>query len=166
MSRLLIITGTPGVGKSTLARFLSKKLMWPRLDLHHYYRQVSVAYNSKRRCYEVDLKKFEKLVKEKLEVSPEGLILDTHISHLIPQKMITLGIVLTCSNLKLLQRRLKRRKYSPAKIRENLDAEIFQVCLLDAQERKLPLLVFDVGKKFSKEKIWRALQQKLKPKSL
>jgi len=45
-----------------------------------------------------------------------------------------------------MQKRLKRRKYSKEKIRENLDAEIFDVCLNEAMERKHKMLVLDMTK--------------------
>jgi broad-specificity NMP kinase len=37
--------------------------------------------------------------------------------------------------LKKLKKRLEKRNYSKSKIRENLDAEIFDVCLVEAKEK-------------------------------
>ncbi len=145
--KTISITGTPCTGKSTLARYLEKKLKFKRIDLHRYYKKISSGYNKSKQCYDIDLKKLEKLVKEK----KENLIVDSHISHLL--KKVDLCIVLTCSNLKKLEKRLKERKYSKKKIRENLDAEIFQICLNEAKERKHKIIVVDTGKRFSKEKL-------------
>ncbi len=147
--KLIIITGTPGTGKSTLAKKLAGKLGFDRLDLHHYYRQLSVGYNRQKQCHDVDVKKLEKLLREKLAASKKGLIIDSHLAHLLPRKLVTLCLVLTCSNLKQLQQRLKKRNYSLAKIRENLEAEIFQVCWEEAQERGHHLIVLDTAKPFS-----------------
>lgn len=154
MSKIVIaISGSPGVGKSTLAKHLTKKLGFDRLELHHHYKHISTHYDKKKRGYVVDYKKFEKLVKEKIKKAKKGLIVDSHISHLLPKKLVDLCIVLTCSDLKKLQRRLQLRKYLPKKIRENLDAEIFQVCLMEAKERKHKLLVFDTALKLNYRKI-------------
>jgi adenylate kinase len=131
---LIVITGSPAVGKSTLAKKLAKETGFSRLDLSKYYKDISVEYNSSKQCYDVDMKKVEKLVREKLKVE-KNLIVDSHIAHLLPKKMVDLCVVVLCPNLKKLERRLKKRGYSKRKVRENLDAEIFQVCLEEAKER-------------------------------
>ena len=33
MNKVIVITGTPGVGKTTLAKWLVKKLSWEKIDL-------------------------------------------------------------------------------------------------------------------------------------
>jgi len=135
--KVVVISGTPGTGKSTLAKALAKKLGYFRLDLHSHYKSISSGYDREGKAYVIDYKKFEKLVKQKITEHKHeaGLIIDSHIAHHLPKKMVDLCIVLTCSDLKELERRLKKRKYSKAKTRENLDCEIFQVCLGEARER-------------------------------
>tara|TARA_Y100000310_G_scaffold194098_1_gene194101 strand:- start:2378 stop:2896 length:519 start_codon:yes stop_codon:yes gene_type:complete len=149
--QVICLTGTPGTGKSTWAKVLEKKLRLYRLDLQEYYKIVSVTYNYSKQCYDVDLKKFVRLVKEKILWSKKekylGLVIDTHISHKLPPKLIDLCVVLICSDLKKLEKRLIKRKYSQKKIRENLDTEIFQVCLTEAQEQGHKIVSFDTSKK-------------------
>lgn len=142
--KVIIITGTPAVGKSTLAKALVRKSKFQRLDLSRHYRQLATCYNRQKQCYEIDLEKLEKLVQEKLRESTKGLIVDSHIAHLLPRKSVDLCIVLTCSDLKKLQRRLQRRGYSRKKVQENLQAEIFRVCLEEAKGHKV--IVFDTAK--------------------
>ena len=136
MNKVIVITGTPGVGKSTVAKAFAKKSKWHRLEVADHYTRISTGYNRQKQCYNVDMRKFEKLVREELRRHPQGIIVDSHIAHLLPRQLVRLCIVLTCSDLKRLEQRLKRRKYSGKKIRENLDAEIFQVCLQEAREKK------------------------------
>jgi adenylate kinase len=147
--KVIAITGTPGTGKSTLARSIEKKFGYFRLDLHPHYKEISVKYDQKKKAYVIDYKKFERLVKKAIAEHQDrpGIVVDTHISHLLPPKLVDLCIVLTCSNLKELERRLKRRRYSKAKIRENLDCEIFQVCLGEAQEKGHKVVVLDMCRK-------------------
>ncbi|MBI2582303.1 AAA family ATPase [Candidatus Woesearchaeota archaeon] len=162
MSKVVIsISGSPGVGKSTLAKSLAKKLHLDRLDLHHYYKKISTGYNRSKQSYDINYSKFERLVKEKLDQSKKGLIIDSHISHLLPKKLVNVCIVLTCSDLKKLEARLKRRKYPQKKIRENLDAEIFQVCLIEAKEGKHKILIFDTAKGMDEKKILKELNKRL-----
>jgi adenylate kinase len=135
--KVIAISGTPGTGKSTLALKLAKEKGYSRLDLHKYYKRLAIRYDKKSRSYVINEKKFLNLVNEQIKAHAQekGLIIDTHIAHYLPSKMVNLCIVTRCSNLKELERRLKRRKYPLAKIRENLDCEIFQVCLGEALER-------------------------------
>ncbi|MBI2151108.1 ABC transporter permease [Candidatus Woesearchaeota archaeon] len=157
--KLIILTGTPGTGKSTLALRLSKLLKIPRFDLHKHYREVSSTFDKKKDCYVIDIKKLEKVLIEKLNKGEKGYILDTHLSHLLPAKLVSVCIVLTCSNLKELERRLKRRRYSLTKIRENLDSEIFQVCLQEAQERGHKVLVLDSCKRINLRELVKEIQK-------
>lgn len=140
---MIVITGTPGVGKSTLAVFLQKKFGWRRLDIHKYYSQLSDGYNNKKKCYDLSLPKLKKKVLAVRDRDTTPLIIDSHVAHYLPSKMVDLCVVLTQSNLKKLKKRLEQRGYGRNKVRENLDAEIMQVCLAEAQEQGHRLLVFD-----------------------
>ena len=55
------------------------------------------------------------------------------MSHFLNPRYVDLCIILK-ANLKVIESRLKKRGYSKAKIRENLDSEIFDVCLNEALE--------------------------------
>ncbi|MBS3140042.1 adenylate kinase family protein [Candidatus Woesearchaeota archaeon] len=142
--KVIIITGTPGAGKSTLAKKLAQELKFQRVDLHKYYKVISTGYNKKKQSYDIDIKKFTRLIKEKAKT--RNIIVDSHIAQLLPKSMVDLCIALTCSDLKKLKRRLQNRNYSKKKIRENLDAEIFQVCLQEARERGHKIIIVDACK--------------------
>ncbi len=133
MKKLIIITGTPATGKSTLAKRFEKQGFF-RLDIHPHYKEISTGYDHSKRCYIIDPKKFEALVK-KTTNKHKKVVIDSHISHLLSPKIVDLCIVTTCPNLKILKRRLEQRGYHKAKVAENLECEIFQVCLHEAQER-------------------------------
>ncbi len=161
-TKVIIIIGTPGVGKSTLAIFLQKKFGWRRLDLHQYYSQLSCGYNRKKQCYDLSLPKLKKLVlavrdelacrkigrlnhsgKDSCSKDNTPLIIDSHVAHHLPAEMVDLCVVLTQSNLQKLKKRLEQRGYGRNKVQENLEAEIMQVCLAEAQEQGHKILVCD-----------------------
>src|SRR3989338_2311031 len=115
--KAVIITGTPGTGKTTLAKKLAKKLNYPYIDVNKIVKENKLdrEYDKKRKCYAVDIKKLNqsliKLINNyKKNKKIKGIIIDSHLSHYLPKKYIGLCIVTRCE-LKELQKRLKKKKY-------------------------------------------------------
>lgn len=133
MPKLIIITGTPGTGKSTLAKRFEVKGFF-RLDLHDHYKEISTGYDRSKRCYIIDKRNFESLVKKTLK-EHQKVVVDSHIAHLLSPKIVDLCIVTVCPDLKVLRKRLEKRGYHKAKVQENLECEIFQICLEEAKEK-------------------------------
>jgi broad-specificity NMP kinase len=71
--------------------------------------------------------------------SKKTIIIDSHLSHYI---RCDLCIVLR-TNLKDLKRRLLRRGYSKKKIEDNMQSEIFRICLEEAKALKRSILVLE-----------------------
>ncbi len=74
------------------------------------------------------------------------IIVDSHLSHFISPKIVDLCVICKCE-LKELKRRLKKRGYSEDKIRENLQAEIFDVCKEEASQLKHRFIEVDCSEK-------------------
>ena len=157
--KLIIITGTPGTGKSTIAAWLSKKLNWKHINLHNYYKQISTNYDRSARCYDIDLKKLEELI---IQLKNENIILDTHISHHLPKKIVDLCIITECNNIKKLKNRLTKRKYSKQKIKENLQAELLHICLDEAIENNHKPIIIDTSKRYNKTEFLTKIKTALK----
>ena len=87
-------------------------------------------------------------MKKLIKASKKDLVIDSHLSHHLPAKYVDLCYVMKC-DLKKLKKRLINRGYSNNKVRENLDAEILQVCLLEALLNKHRVKVVDTSKKRS-----------------
>jgi len=159
--KTIIVGGTPGTGKTTLAKRLAKKLNFHYLDVNKIIEKynISEGYDKKRDTKIIDTKKLNlALTKEirNFKQSKEGIIIDSHLSHYLPKKYVDLCIVTKC-NLKELENRLKKKKYSKSKVRENLDVEIFDVCLNEAKENKHKIIVIDATKDFSTNYISRKI---------
>lgn len=177
---VLIVTGTPGTGKTTLSVKLAKKLDFHYIDVNKIVRKhkLSERYDWKRKTKVVDVRKLNKaLIKEisaikkssitkknniklsnikksknnqeiinnKIKRIKKGIVIDSHLSHYLPKRYVDLCIVTKC-DLKELKRRLKKKKYSGAKVRENLDAEIFDICMNEAEENRHKIIVIDTTK--------------------
>jgi len=150
----IIVTGSVAAGKTTLAKKLAKKLNYKYIDINEVMTKNKLfsGYDKKRNCEIIDIKKLnffliKKIFNNKkfLKNSKKGIIIDSHLSHYLPKKHIDLCIVTKC-DLKELSKRLKKRKYSKNKIKENLECEIFDVCLNEAKGNKHRLLVIDTTK--------------------
>ncbi|MBW2965213.1 AAA family ATPase [Candidatus Woesearchaeota archaeon] len=151
MRKAIIVTGTPGTGKTTVAMRLAKKLGYAYVDVNKVIssQKLSEGYDRKNKCKIIDVKKLSKvlvsLIKKHAKAG-EGTVIDSHLSHYVPASAVDLCVVTTC-NLKLLKRRLKRRHYSDSKIADNLQAEIFETCLTEARENRHNVLVVETDKK-------------------
>ena len=168
--KIICITGTPGTGKTTFAKNISDKLGFPVLDVKRFIeeKKLSDAYDRKMKCYVVDIKKLNKeIINEinniKKSQNPCGVIVDSHLSHYLPMGYVDLCIVTKC-NLKVIEKRLKKRKYSQAKIKDNLECEIFNVCLEEAREKKHTILVIETTKAINMSKVIPNIKKTLKLK--
>ena len=152
----IIVTGTPCTGKTTLAKTLAKKLNFNYIDANKIVKKYNIAegYDKKRNTRIVDVYKLNKiLIKEinKIKKSNKkinGIIIDSHLSHFFPRKYADFCIVTKCG-IKELNKRLKRKKFNKEKIKENLQAEIFDICYNEALERKHKVIVVDTSKSFN-----------------
>jgi adenylate kinase len=131
---IIIITGTPGTGKTTLAKKTAKQKKLKYIDVNKIIKEnnISEGFDKKRKCEIIDTKKLNKSLIKMIN-EQKNLMIDSHLSHCLPKKYVDLCIVTKC-DLKTLEKRLKKRKYSKSKIRENIDAEIFDTCRIEALE--------------------------------
>lgn len=140
----IIITGTPGTGKSSHAQALAEQL--PDLKLlaindiakkHNCYS----GYDEDRKSHIVDEDKVYEIIEDDLEKG--GCIIDFHACDDYPERLIDLVVVLR-TNTEVLFDRLNERKYHDSKIEENIDAEVMEVILGDARESYDPEIVIEL----------------------
>ena len=164
--KAVIISGTPGTGKTTLSKKLAKRLGFHYTDVNKLISgcKLSESYDIKRKTKIVDIAKLNKaLIKEintltkknnKKFKKIKGIIIDSHLSHYLSKKYVGLCIITKC-DISELNKRLKKKGYGKNKIQENLQAEIFDVCLNEAREMKHKILIIDTTKGFNIEAIAR-----------
>ena len=143
---VIIISGTPGTGKTTLAKKLVNYLKYKYLDVKRLIKlnKLSERYDQKMKCDIIDTKKLNKILIEEIK-QDKNIIIDSHLSHYLNPKYVDLCIITKC-NLKTLNNRLKKRRYNKQKIRDNLDSEIFDICLTEAKELKHSVIIVDTTK--------------------
>ena len=155
---IIIITGTPCTGKTTIAKKISSLKNYDYLDVNKLIKQHKVyeKYDRKTKSYLADTKKVKQLLLKIIKKSKNNLVIDSHLSHYLPSKLVDLCILTKC-DIKILKKRLKKRKYNEQKIRENLDAEILDICLNEAVEHKHRIMVIDTTKKVNYNNILKKI---------
>ena len=147
---IIVVTGAIAAGKTTVAKKLAKKHNLEYLDINSIIKKNKLyeKYDRKFNSYIVDVKKLNKFLIKYIKEHPD-LVIDSHLSHYLDKKYVDLCVVVKC-DIKVLKKRLEKRKYSKNKIRENLDAEILDVCLVEASEKGHKIKVIDTSKGINK----------------
>lgn len=140
---IIAVSGSSGTGKTIIAKALARKLRYNYIDVNKLIKDNGLRgkYLKKFDSYEVDVKKLNKILISLIKKN-NNLIIDSHLSHYLPNKYVDYCFVCKC-DLKVLKNRLKLRGYSDIKVKENLDSEIFDVCLVEATENKHSVIVVD-----------------------
>jgi broad-specificity NMP kinase len=132
--RVILITGTPCVGKTSAARLLTAKLDALYINLtdlalgHH----LTSGKDEKRDTIIVDESKMRKTIRQLIEKTDKDIVIDGHYAvSVVPQKLVTFVFVLRRDPVEL-REFMKRCGFSEPKMVENLASEILDVCLVDA----------------------------------
>ena len=101
---IILFTGTPGTGKSTLAKTLAKTLNHTYLDVNKVIdkHKLIESVDKKRKTNVVDEKKLSKIL-EKIIKEEKKLVIDSHLAHFIKAKFVDFCIV-TKTDLKTLKK--------------------------------------------------------------
>lgn len=136
--KIILVSGSPGTGKTTIAKKIAKKNGYKYIDVNKLIikNKLYMAYDKKLKTRLVNTKILNRFLINMIKNSEEkGLVIDSHLSHYLPVKYADLCII-TKTDLKTLNKRLRKRKYSKQKIAENMQAEILDVCLVEALQNK------------------------------
>ena len=134
IKRIILVTGTPAAGKTTIASLLASKLNATHIDLTALVKQEKLigGVDEKRETLIVDIDKISKRVQRIIGASKRDIIVDGHYAvDIIPTKDINLIFVLR-RNPDELKKEMEERGFGEKKIEENLAAEILDICLWEA----------------------------------
>uniref|UniRef100_A0A7S4HIJ6 Adenylate kinase isoenzyme 6 homolog n=1 Tax=Vannella robusta TaxID=1487602 RepID=A0A7S4HIJ6_9EUKA len=129
----ILITGTPGTGKSTTAESVALNTGLRHVELSQLVKtdQLYSEFDEEYNSYVID----EDKVCDTLEpiMQQKGVVVDYHGSDFFPERWFDLVVVLRADNT-VLYDRLKARGYHDKKITENVECEIMQVLLDEAKD--------------------------------
>ncbi|KAL4974292.1 peptidase family C78-domain-containing protein [Aspergillus desertorum] len=130
----IIITGTPGVGKTVHCEQLAQDTGLRHLSINKIAKDRGCyeAYDEELKTWVVDEDRLLDAIED--EVLQGGFLIDWHACDLFPKSWIDLVVVLRCPSTSTLYDRLNSRGYHETKLQENLDAEIFGVLVEEARE--------------------------------
>jgi len=131
---IIVITGTPGVGKTEVSQLLSKRLNASHLDLNRIVKEegLTLGIDKERKSQIADLKRLAGRVQELIKESSEDIIIEGHyVSEVVPPKLVSYVFVLR-RDPDLLKADLERKEFGKQKASENISAEILGICLSEA----------------------------------
>jgi adenylate kinase len=133
--RVTLITGTPCVGKTSVARLLTSKLDALYLNLTDLAinENLSIGKDEERGSTIVDEERMEKRIGQIVKkTDKQNIIVDGHYAvNVVPIKLITSVFVLRRDPVEL-RKFMEQAGFSGKKLYENLASEILDVCLVDA----------------------------------
>jgi adenylate kinase len=137
MKRVILITGTPCVGKTTVATALAAKLQAQYINLTDYAKTNGLikGQDPERDTLIIDEEGMQQSLSETIDNSAnQTLIIDGHYAAaVIPEQHVAQVFVLR-RHPKELKEFMEKRGYSGNKLWENLQAEIIDVSLGEAVE--------------------------------
>lgn len=124
----IVITGSPGVGKHTIANEISKSLELSVIDINNIAKD-SGLFEKNEDTNDVDVSELKKIIKKK--ISKPGLIVGHLAPYVLSSEQVKKMIVLRRNPYDLISV-YKKREYSEEKTRENTGSEILGVIAHDA----------------------------------
>jgi adenylate kinase len=137
MKRVILITGTPSVGKTTTAKLLATKLNAEYINLTDFAKtyNLTLGEDKERNTIIINEKAMQQKLSEVIDASDNAnIIVDGHFASAVTPTEHTALVFVLRRNPKELKQFMEKRGYSASKMWENLQAEILDVCLVEAVE--------------------------------
>lgn len=137
--RVILITGTPCVGKTTLAQKLAQTLNAQYINLTDLAEKenLTLCRDEERDTTIIDEVKMRRKLKQIIQKNLQAdWVIDGHYAAAVTPKTLTTHIFVLRRHPAELQTLMQKRGYSKLKQSENLSAEILDVCLVEAIQKQ------------------------------
>ena len=135
MPMIIIVTGTPGVGKTAVGKLLAERLGSEFLSLGDLVKKQRLhkGFDRSARSYMIDEPAVKRMLKGYLkDYREKRIVFETHSFNSILQKTHGMVAVVLRLDPLVLARRLKERNWPKLKIWENVEAELIDLSLYDS----------------------------------
>ncbi len=132
--RVIVVTGTPGVGKTTLSTLLSERIGALHLDLAKIIKQkgLILGVDEERNSMIADIVRLSERVKDLISETSTDVVVEGHYAQdVVPSDLATLIFALR-RDPDSLTIELERRGFERHKVMENVAAEVLGVCVSEA----------------------------------
>jgi len=133
--RVILITGTPCVGKTTVARQLTTELDALYINLTEFANKHSLTLgeDKERKTTIIDEEKMRKKIRETIDTTEKNnIIIDGHYAPAVVPKSHVTHIFVLRRNPVELRKLMEKCGFQGPKLWENLASEILDVCLVEA----------------------------------
>ena len=139
-ARIILITGTPGVGKTTVATKLASKLKAQLVNVGDLVRNENLVAESdkERGTLIADIKKVRARIRSMLRKAQGDTVVEGHYAYDVVSRESKPYVFVLRRDPDALEASLKSRGYDEKKIQENVAAEVLDVCLIGAMKRLGP----------------------------
>jgi adenylate kinase len=148
LPKIIIVTGTPGVGKTVLAKLLAKRTGFSFLSLTDLVKKEGLhkGFDSQSRSHIINEPAVIRRLKGYFEDHREkGVVFETHSLGAFLRKTRGMVVVVLRLDPVVLAKRLRARNWPKLKIWENVEAEMIDVSLYDSLKVLGKTRVFEIN---------------------
>ena len=137
VTRVIIITGTPGVGKTASAKALTSRLNATYVGINELVidENLVAELDEDRGTVVADMARLSERVDELLDHADRDQVIDGHYAHDVVRTGRATHVFVLRRHPDELRTILANRGYNEDKIHENVNSEILDVCLTEAIAR-------------------------------
>jgi adenylate kinase len=133
--RVILITGTPCTGKTTIAKALTARLHAEYINLTDYAKtyDLTLGEDKERNTLIIDEEKMRTKLAETINAAVKAnIIVDGHYAAAVTPTELVSNVFVLRRNPKELKQFMEKCGFEGAKLWENLSAEILDVCFIEA----------------------------------
>ncbi|MGQ9543024.1 MAG: adenylate kinase family protein [Candidatus Bathyarchaeia archaeon] len=141
----MVVTGTPGAGKTTVSKVMAKRLSGVHVDTTSMAlrEDLTKGYDAANQSYIIDSERLSRRLSRIIKLSICDVVVEGHFIPRIDGPEPSVIYVLRC-HPKILMLRLKRKGYSERKIADNVAAELLDLCLHDVASTFGPSKIVEI----------------------
>jgi adenylate kinase len=136
MKRVILITGAPCIGKTTVAKALAEKLSAEYINIADFAESNSLKLDKdQERCIIADEEALQQKIAEAIDFSNQtNIVLDGQYVNVVPPAQYIAHVFVLRRNPKELKVLMEKSGYTGARLSMGLQSEIIGLCLGEAVE--------------------------------